>query len=85
MQIPVSMSVDLQGHDVSVMRWGGTGPTKLALGDLYFDQKKLKDGVKMAGQGAKTRTKDMDNYEMIRTVGKGKIKYSDLPHEHKNI
>lgn len=65
------MSVDLQGTDVDVIRWKGEGSTKVYLGELYFDQKKLKDSVKMAGPAAKTRKKDMDNYEMIRTVGKG--------------
>ena len=69
--MPVSMSVDLQGTDVEVIRWRDKGSTTVALGELYFDQKKLKDGAKMAGPAAKTRKKDMENYEMIRTVGKG--------------
>ena len=65
------MTVDLQGNDVDVVRFKGQGSSSVPLGDLYFDQKKLKEGSKMAGPAATNRKKDMDNYEMIRTVGKG--------------
>ncbi|KAF2367178.1 Protein kinase domain [Trinorchestia longiramus] len=71
LEIPVSMSVDVQGTDVEVIRWKGNGSSKIHLGELYFDLKKLKDCAKLAGSAAKTRQKNMDNYEMIRTVGKG--------------
>ncbi|XP_018009884.1 serine/threonine-protein kinase Nek8-like [Hyalella azteca] len=71
LEIPVSMSVDLQGTNVDVIRWKGGGTSKIHLGELYFDLKRMKNFAKMAGNAAKTRQKDMDNYEMIRTVGKG--------------
>ncbi|XP_066971421.1 serine/threonine-protein kinase Nek8-like isoform X2 [Macrobrachium rosenbergii] len=72
LDIPVSLSKDLEGSDVEVTRWGPEGSVAVKLGDLYFNPKKLKDALKTAGNGVKKRVKDIDNdYEKIRTVGKG--------------
>ncbi|XP_042232485.1 serine/threonine-protein kinase Nek8-like isoform X2 [Homarus americanus] len=72
LEIPVTLSKDLQGSDVEVVRWGPEGSVSLTLGELYFDLKKLKDALKTAGSGAKKRVKDLDrDYEKIRLVGKG--------------
>ncbi|XP_064092354.1 serine/threonine-protein kinase Nek8-like [Macrobrachium nipponense] len=72
LDIPVTLSKDLEGSDVEVTRWGPEGSVAVKLGDLYFNPKKLKDALKTAGNGVKKRVKDIDNdYEKIRTVGKG--------------
>ncbi|XP_045610447.2 serine/threonine-protein kinase Nek8 isoform X2 [Procambarus clarkii] len=72
LQIPVTLSKDLQGSGVEVVRWGPEGSVPVTLGELYFDLTRLKDALKMAGSGAKKRVKDLDHdYEKIRLVGKG--------------
>ncbi|KAG7176605.1 serine/threonine-protein kinase Nek8-like 2, partial [Homarus americanus] len=50
LEIPVTLSKDLQGSDVEVVRWGPEGSVSLTLGELYFDLKKLKDALKTAGR-----------------------------------
>ncbi|KAK7065524.1 hypothetical protein SK128_006706 [Halocaridina rubra] len=72
LEIPVSLSKDLKGSDVEVSRWSPDGSVTVSLGELYFDLRKLKDSLKTAGNGTKKRHKNIENdYEKIRTVGKG--------------
>ncbi|XP_047483303.1 serine/threonine-protein kinase Nek8-like [Penaeus chinensis] len=73
--IPVTLATDLQASDIEVEPFvpeDGSGQASTTLGALYFDLRRLKEALKTAGGGVKKRTKDLDNdYEKIRTVGKG--------------
>lgn len=74
------MSVDLVGTDVEVVRWLSEGSAKVTPGVLYFDLKKLKDNLRNIVQGTRNKKKDLKNdYEKIRTVGKGLLKTFFLP------
>ncbi|XP_037787785.1 serine/threonine-protein kinase Nek9-like [Penaeus monodon] len=73
--IPVTLATDLQASDIEVEPFvpeDGSGQASTTLGALYFDLRRLKEALKTAGGGVKKRKKDLDNdYEKIRTVGKG--------------
>ncbi|RXG53310.1 putative serine/threonine-protein kinase nek3 [Armadillidium vulgare] len=72
LEIPVSMSFDLVGTDVEVIRWLAEGTDKITPGALYFDMRKLKDNLRNPIQGTRSKKKDIKSeYEKIRTVGKG--------------
>ena len=71
--MPVSMSVELHGSDVEIVRWEPEGSSKVSPGQLYFDLKALKDNMKNIGLNTKLKKKEINkHYEKVRTVGKGK-------------
>jgi hypothetical protein len=59
------MSKDLFGVDIQLTRMS----SHIAVGELYFNVKKLQDRLQIESNGAGERR--LEGYEKIRTVGKG--------------